>query len=108
MSGAWKTLIEHGLPDGAIRPAPSRPADPIALRAALEEISGRIGALSQRDRELLLAWLRGFRKHWAHEFRTALGPAGEALITQLSALPLDENRYLKLRRIAIENLSGLW
>lgn len=65
---------------------------------------------AERDawvREPLLAWLRGFRQHFPGEFAQLLGTAGEAAITRLEAFPFDSNRYLKLRRIAVEHLAGL-
>ncbi len=35
-----------------------------------------------------------------------MGPDGERLQLWLEARPIDSGRYLKLRRIAIENLAG--
>lgn len=35
------------------------------------------------------------------------GPAGEQCLARLEGLPADRGRYLKLRRIAIENLSQI-
>jgi hypothetical protein len=97
--------MEAGLPDGAIRPPPDRPLDATRVRAAVLRIAS--GPLDQRRRELLLAWLRGFRRHWPSRFAEVLGAEGEALEAELRSLPVDENRYLKLRRIAIENLSHI-
>jgi hypothetical protein len=37
----------------------------------------------------------------------ATGPDGERLIERLEARGFDRDRYLKLRRIAVENLSEL-
>ena len=54
----------------------------------------------------LLAWLAGFRHHWPHRFREVLGDVGDTAMEALTRALDDRNRYLKLRRIAIANLSA--
>jgi hypothetical protein len=107
MDDAWEVLAAHGLPEGAIRRPPRGPVDAAVLRAAVAFLAAQCGEIDPWHREPLLAWLRGFRHHWPSSFCSVLGPAGEQCLERLSALPTDANRYLKLRRIAIENLSHI-
>jgi hypothetical protein len=107
MDDAWEVLAANGLPEGPIRPAPRRLADPVQLRAAVAAVASRSDEIDEWHVEPLLAWLRGFKHHWPERFATILGLAGEDCLASLGALPADPNRYLKLRRIAIENLSHM-
>ena len=94
-----------GLPDGA--PHARRPdvySDESA-RAALAAIDPSV--LEPARREPMLAWLRAYRHHWPTRWAREMAPLGERRIAELEALEIDENRYLKLRRIAIENLATL-
>jgi len=107
MDDPWEVLVANGLPEGPIRPAPLGPVDDNRLRAAIAAIAEPSADLDTWHVEPLLAWLRGFKHHWPERFATTLGPAGEACLARLAALPADPNRYLKLRRIAIENLANI-
>lgn len=107
MSGAWDTLKDAGLPDGAIRQMPGGPLAQGRVRAAMSETAGNLRHLDPTRREPLLAWLAAWKHHWPERFREALGPVGDSCLAQLETEPIDANRYLKLRRIAIENLSHL-
>jgi hypothetical protein len=95
------------LPEGPIRRPPRGPADAVRLRAAVAALAARCDEMDPWHREPLLAWLRGFKHHWPGRFAAILGPPGEECLARLAALPADSNRYLKLRRIAIENLSHI-
>jgi hypothetical protein len=99
--------VAAGLPDGAIRPPPRGALDGARLRAALEELAGAGRSLDHREQELLRAWLRAFKHHWPERFAAVLGDAGERALGRLGDGAGDANRYLKLRRIAVENLSHL-
>lgn len=103
MSDAWELLKDAGLPDGAIRPAPKRPFDAARVRDAVRAVVNAPGI----DVAPLLAWLRAWQHHWGGSFRATFGAEGEELVERLRAQLRDENRYLKLRRIAIENLAGV-
>jgi hypothetical protein len=104
MSPAWEALLAAGVPDGAIRPCPAR-LDREAVGKAIRDLSrGRV-AVGPRQVEPLLAWLRGWRHHWPRSFSANLGAEGERLIARLETRNPDPDRYLKLRRIAVENLS---
>ncbi len=107
MDDAWEVLAAAGLPEGAIRRPPQGPLDLSRVRAAVAALAPRCGEIEPWRREPLLAWLRGFQHHWPGRFAAVLGSPGEECLATLSALSGDANRYLKLRRIAIENLSHI-
>ncbi len=111
MDEAWNILVAAGVPDGAVRPlrgqlgsAASRP-DGARVCAALAAVASRLDDLSSRDRELIFAWLRAYVHHWPVAFSAALGRTGADVLEALAHDRFDPNRYLKLRRIAIENLA---
>lgn len=103
MEEPWKTLEAAGLPDGPVRPAPRR-GDFDGIRAALAAIDP--AALDDAQAAALQAWLRAWRHHWPSRFEAELGERGDDVLAALAGRALDENRYLKLRRIAVENLAG--
>ncbi|MHC4972908.1 MAG: hypothetical protein ACYTG3_11305 [Planctomycetota bacterium] len=106
MPDAWKMLMDLGLPDGAARPPPRRGFDPDAVRAAVRELV-RSPSLPRTKVAPLLAWLRAWRHHWPTRFADVLGDESRAFLAELQGQLDDENRYLKLRRIAIANLSHI-
>ncbi|MFL6200457.1 MAG: hypothetical protein ACJ76J_14865 [Thermoanaerobaculia bacterium] len=63
--------------------------------------------LEPSRREPLLAGLKAWKHHWPEQFQRTLGSVGERCLAKLETVPMDPNRYLKLRRIAVENLSRL-
>lgn len=93
-------LRAFGLPDASIAAAPNASGEDLrtAIRHALA------AGVSGRDVDILAAWLSAFAHHWPTAFRSLLGPDGEAL--RKKCVPADANRYLKLRRIATENLQA--
>ena len=94
--------MDAGLPDGAARPPPKGPFDAARVREAVREVAAEPGDVAP-----LLAWLRAWQQHWGSHFRATLGDEGEGIVERLRARLADENRYLKLRRIAIENLAAM-
>ena len=104
MVEAWNILRAAGLPDGGIRPVASAPAKVIVL-GALTDVAARLHELSARDREVIFAWLRAYRQHWPTSYAEVLGHMGDHVLAALAHDPFDGNRYLKLRRIAIDNLA---
>jgi len=105
VDAAWETLERFGLPDGPVRPVPRGPFDDRAVAEAVARLE--VPRLAQRERELLLAWLAAFEHHWPERFRRCLGELGPSLLERLRASEHDPNRFLKLRRISIENLAAL-
>ena len=104
VSPSWKLLAEAGVPIGAVRRAPKRLPHALALRAALEAAWVELPAVDD-DTAPLLAWLAAFHHHWPARFDEVLGARGKVVLRALRARSHDANRYLKLRRIAIDNLS---
>jgi len=102
---AWKLLVDLGLPDGAIRPQAHRELDADAIRDAVVEVA-RSPELTNAKVAPFLAWLRAWRHHWPARFAEVFG-SNERLLAELEARLDDVNRYLKLRRIAIANLSRI-
>jgi hypothetical protein len=54
-----------------------------------------------------VARLCAFQQHWPTRFRSLFGAPGEPLVAALRRESTNQNRYLKLRRIALENLSAM-
>ena len=106
MEKSWKILMEAGLPDGPPRPRP-RQLDAAGLRAAVQDLVENLNLLGERSVELLWAYLSAWRHHWPRRFAEILGPVGDRCFALVEGASVDLNRYLKLRRIAIENLSGV-
>ncbi len=106
MSESWQLLVDLGLPDGAARPQLQRRFESEAVRAAVFDVA-RSDRLTAAMFAPLLAWLRAWRRHWPDRFAEVFGETWRPLLADLEGRLDDENRYLKLRRIAIENLSGL-
>lgn len=76
-----------------------------SVGAATRVVSRQVESLSEVERESLLAFLRAWRQHWRASFEAHAGHDGEALIAVLVKRELDANRYLKLKRIAVEHLA---
>ena len=107
MSAAWEVLCAGGVPAGAVRPCPAGALDQSAIRDALAAVCRTdLDGLDQGLRECLLAWLRAFEHHWPDRFASMLGDVGRDALARLAHPLPDPNRYLKLRRIAIENLAA--
>lgn len=79
-----------------------------AVREALQSLTAvPLASIDDVRRAVLLAWLEAWRHHWPSAFERELGNSAAELCDSLRELPFDENRYLKLRRIAVENLAGV-
>jgi hypothetical protein len=101
---AEELFVLAGVPLGAPRPAPTALPDSAELRQAFRSLTRQAA-----PEELLphTAWLSAFHHHWPARFRAVFGAEGQELVAGLRAAVIDENRYLKLRRIAVENLSRM-
>jgi len=107
MSTEWDMLCAWGVPEGAVRARPAGEFPGARLAEALAMLGATsFASLDQTQRECLLAWLQAFRHHWPERYAATLGDGGAAAVRALEASPFDPDRYLKLRRIAIENLAA--
>ena len=101
----WQTLCDAGVPIGAVRQGVGQ-VDPAHVRAAIDAALDALDALAEPE-VALQAWLAGLAHHWPERFERLAGQRGRALLARLAAQPFDANRYLKLRRIAIEQLAAI-
>jgi len=97
-------LANAGVPVGPPRPAPRMLPDDAELRRATLALASRLTA---EETVPYAAWLGAWEHHWPSRFERVFGAEGRALHARWRAEIVDPNRYLKLRRIAIENLSGV-
>lgn len=97
-------LRSAGVPIGAARPAPHAMPDAAALLQAVRTV---VAELTPEELAPYVAWLDAWHHHWPSSFRRVFGRRGEQLVERLRRETPDANRHLKLRRIAIENLSGV-
>lgn len=103
MSDAWQILRDGGLPlaiaaSGARRTAAELAA---ASRAAIAT------APSGRDAEALAAWLFAWHDHWPRTFAAEFPSDSSAIVAWATRAAVDDGRYIKLRRIAIESLAQI-
>ncbi len=75
-----------------------------AVREALRARDARAQP-SEREHVALLAWLRAWASCWPTSFATTFGAEGPNLLARAQEGEWDRGRYLKLRRIARENLA---
>lgn len=103
MADAWQILCDGGLPLAAPRSGATPGEDEIA--SAVRDAIARQPA--GRDAEALAAFVYAWRQHWPRSFADALGADAEAVLEWAQAHAGDDNRYLKLRRIALERLANV-
>jgi hypothetical protein len=58
-----------------------------------------------RDAEALAAWIFAWQQHWPRSFAAHLDCDAAAVTEWAAQYTVDANRYVKLRRIALENLA---
>ena len=103
MDDAWQILRDGGLPLATSR-SPRRPTAhelAAAIRSAIATNP------TGRDADALTAFALAWAHHWPSSFAAELGSDTETVIAWARERARDENRYLKLRRIALENLANL-
>lgn len=98
MADAWQILRDAGLPLAMERT--TRRVDVTELGAAVRTAID--GAPGGRDAEALAAFVLAWSQHWPTSFAAVCSPD---VVTWADAHRADENRYLKLRRIALANLA---
>lgn len=103
MTPSWQVLIEAGVPAGATRRRPAPPLRWERVRDALAEVLAAPETLDAPAHEALVAWLNALRDHWPSRFRSLVDDEPVARLENLTAR--DQDRFLKLRRIAIDHLS---
>lgn len=97
-------MARAGVPIGPPRPVAAPLPDDDQLRQAAFWVASH---LSPAEATPHVAWLSAFHHHWPTRFQAVFGQRGEELLVALRRAVEDENRYLKLRRIAVENLSSV-
>jgi hypothetical protein len=101
MRSPWQILRDGGLPlaiEGTGSPATAAELAGATRAAVAERPSGR-------DSEALAAFVFAWHHHWPAVFQAAFGDDGAGLLAWAGQQFSDDGRYLKLRRIAIENLA---
>jgi hypothetical protein len=102
MSDTWQTLRAGGVPL-AIEPAVAVPSP--AILAAMARAA--IATASGRDAEALAAWIFAWAHHWPSSFAASFAADHDQVLAWAARAAIDDNRYLKLRRIALENLATI-
>ena len=103
MADTWQTLRAGGVPlaTEAAAALPSQVDLAESARAAIAT------SPSGRDAEALAAWLFAWAHHWPSSFAASFAADHDEVLAWASRAAIDDNRYLKLRRIAIENLATI-
>lgn len=99
---AWQTLRDGGVPLAIAGTGAPAAAEELARATIAAVAEGPRG----REAEALAAWVLAWHQHWPESFREAFGNQPPVL-AWAAAVFTDAGRYLKLRRIALENLAGV-
>jgi hypothetical protein len=99
---AWRILHGGGLPLAGRR-VDDAPSEPELARATLAVLDA--GMPDERHADALAAFLRAWQHHFPASFERAFAEEARRVESWADAHVVDRNRYVKLRRIAIENLS---
>jgi hypothetical protein len=103
MADAWQILRDGGVPLAIASSGRPRTAGELA-----RAVRSAIGASpTGRDAEALAAFIFAWHHHWPQTFETELGADAPGVLGWASHNAIDDGRYLKLRRIAIENLAHI-
>jgi len=101
MRDPWQILRDGGVPL-ALPVSGTRPGAAELATATRSAITSRPAG---RDAEALAAFVFAWHHHWPDSFATELGGDATEIIAWATRHACDDGRYLKLRRIALENLS---
>jgi len=101
MRSPWQILRDGGLPLAIAGTGAAITVHELAgaTRAAVAENP------TGRESEALAAFVFAWRHHWPGSFHGAFGDEEPELLAWAGRQFSDDGRYLKLRRIAIENLA---
>jgi hypothetical protein len=101
MTEAWQILRDCGLPMATASSGQRHGTAALgeATRAAIAE------APRGREAEALAAFVFAWSHHWPQSFADALGGDADSALAWAERHAIDADRYLKLRRIALENLA---
>jgi hypothetical protein len=103
MGDPWQILRDGGLPLATQSSGSRRSANELAC-AAREAITSNPNG---RDAEALAAFLLAWHQHWATSFTAEYLADADVVLAWARDHATDDNRYLKLRRIALENLANV-
>jgi hypothetical protein len=101
MRSPWQILRDGGLPLAIDGTGASTTANELATATRAAVAENPVG----RDGEALAAFVFAWHHHWPQVFEGMFGDAGADLLAWAGQQFSDDGRYLKLRRIAIENLA---
>lgn len=104
MESAWRTLHRAGLPLAGERSGEVPDAGEMArcVRALVRSESG-----TAREREALAAFILAWADQWPRTFARVFVGDSRELVRWAEATATDDDRRIKLRRIAMENLAGV-
>jgi hypothetical protein len=101
MRSPWQILRDGGLPLAIERTGAPAAVNELAWATRAAVADNPAG----RDGEALAAFVFAWHHHWPRVFQGVFGDAGSGLLAWAGQQFSDDGRYLKLRRIAIENLA---
>jgi hypothetical protein len=103
VSDPWQILRNGGLPLAMPVSGPPPRDEEIAAVARQAIASAPVG----RDADALAAWLLAWGDHWPSSFRRCFGTDEPRVLAWARSHAWPPDRYIKLRRIALENLASL-
>jgi hypothetical protein len=103
MDDEWQILRDAGLPLALPVSGVTRKLEELAAatrKAIAQQPTGR-------EAEALAAFVFAWHHHWPGSFERGLGSDAPSTVDWAARNAVDEGRYLKLRRIALENLARI-
>lgn len=101
MDEAWQILRDGGLPLALPRSDARPSANELAVAVRTVLAAGPRG----READALAAFVLAWHQHWPRAFASAHGERGAEVVAWARRTATDLDRYLKLRRISLENLA---
>lgn len=103
MHDAWQILRDGGVPLAA--PRRRFATQPGVLADSAREVIE--GSMVEREAEALAAWLLAWRDHFPTSFHQCFDCDESSIVAWATGHATNPDRFIKLRRIAIENLSTI-